>query len=72
MTLPADLDDAAAASRPLDGWPTGGRRPGSRHVGLNQGFISTPRHPFGGMKRAVSGEGIEEYLATKFVRMAYS
>jgi succinate-semialdehyde dehydrogenase/glutarate-semialdehyde dehydrogenase len=41
-------------------------------VGLNQGFVSNPAAPFGGVKHSGFGreggpEGIEEYLATKYV-----
>ncbi len=41
-------------------------------VGLNQGMISNPAAPFGGIKQSGFGreggpEGIEEYLATKYV-----
>ncbi|WSX88846.1 aldehyde dehydrogenase family protein [Micromonospora sp. NBC_00898] len=41
-------------------------------VGLNQGIVSNPAAPFGGMKQSGVGreggrEGIEEYLETKYV-----
>jgi succinate-semialdehyde dehydrogenase/glutarate-semialdehyde dehydrogenase len=41
-------------------------------VGLNQGIVSNPAAPFGGIKHSGFGreggpEGIEEYLATKYV-----
>jgi succinate-semialdehyde dehydrogenase/glutarate-semialdehyde dehydrogenase len=41
-------------------------------VGLNQGIVSNPAAPFGGVKQSGFGreggyEGIEEYLATKYV-----
>jgi succinate-semialdehyde dehydrogenase/glutarate-semialdehyde dehydrogenase len=41
-------------------------------VGLNQGLVSNPAAPFGGVKQSGFGreggyEGIEEYLATKYV-----
>src|SRR5579859_8075048 len=41
-------------------------------VGLNQGMVSNPAAPFGGIKQSVFGreggpEGIEEYLETKYV-----
>ena len=41
-------------------------------VGLNQGIVSNPAAPFGGVKHSGFGregghEGIEEYLATKYV-----
>jgi succinate-semialdehyde dehydrogenase/glutarate-semialdehyde dehydrogenase len=41
-------------------------------VGLNQGLVSNPAAPFGGIKQSGFGreggpEGIEEYLATKYV-----
>lgn len=44
-------------------------------VGLNQGIISNPAAPFGGVKQSGFGreggfEGIEEYLETKYVAMA--
>jgi succinate-semialdehyde dehydrogenase/glutarate-semialdehyde dehydrogenase len=43
-------------------------------VGLNQGIVSNPAAPFGGVKQSGVGreggpEGIEEYLATKYVAM---
>jgi succinate-semialdehyde dehydrogenase/glutarate-semialdehyde dehydrogenase len=44
-------------------------------VGLNQGIVSNPAAPFGGVKHSGIGreggtEGIGEYLATKYVAMA--
>jgi succinate-semialdehyde dehydrogenase / glutarate-semialdehyde dehydrogenase len=44
-------------------------------VGLNQGLVSNPAAPFGGLKHSGFGreggaEGIEEYLATKYVAVA--
>ncbi|WP_309233873.1 aldehyde dehydrogenase family protein [Micromonospora sp. ATA51] len=41
-------------------------------VGLNQGIVSNPAAPFGGMKQSGVGreggrEGIEEYLETKYI-----
>jgi succinate-semialdehyde dehydrogenase/glutarate-semialdehyde dehydrogenase len=41
-------------------------------IGLNQGMVSNPAAPFGGVKQSGFGreggrEGIEEYLATKYV-----
>jgi succinate-semialdehyde dehydrogenase/glutarate-semialdehyde dehydrogenase len=44
-------------------------------VGLNQGIVSNPAAPFGGIKASGLGreggpEGIEEYLETKYVGLA--
>ena len=44
-------------------------------VGLNQGIVSNPAAPFGGVKQSGFGreggfEGIEEYLETKYVGIA--
>jgi succinate-semialdehyde dehydrogenase/glutarate-semialdehyde dehydrogenase len=44
-------------------------------VGLNQGIVSNPAAPFGGVKHSGYGreggtEGIEEYLETKYVGIA--
>jgi succinate-semialdehyde dehydrogenase/glutarate-semialdehyde dehydrogenase len=44
-------------------------------VGLNQGLVSNPAAPFGGVKQSGFGreggpEGIEEYLATKYVAIS--
>lgn len=44
-------------------------------VGLNQGIVSNPAAPFGGVKQSGFGreggfEGIEEYLETKYVSIA--
>ena len=41
-------------------------------IGLNQGIVSNPAAPFGGVKQSGFGreggyEGIEEYLETKYV-----
>lgn len=41
-------------------------------VGLNQGIVSNPAAPFGGVKHSGFGreggpEGIEEYLSVKYV-----
>jgi len=41
-------------------------------VGINQGIVSNPAAPFGGVKMSGLGreggtEGIEEYLETKYV-----
>ena len=43
-------------------------------VGLNQGLVSNPAAPFGGVKQSGFGreggaEGIDEYLETKYVAM---
>src|SRR6476619_3128203 len=60
-----DLDTALALSERLD---TG-------MVGINQGVVSNPAAPFGGVKHAGFGreggaEGIEEYLETRYVGIA--
>ena len=44
-------------------------------VGINQGIVSNPAAPFGGVKASGIGreggnEGIEEYLETKYVGIA--
>ena len=44
-------------------------------VGLNQGVVSNPAAPFGGVKQSGFGreggfEGIDEYLETKYVAVA--
>ena len=44
-------------------------------IGINQGIISNPAAPFGGVKASGFGreggfEGIEEYLETKYVGIA--
>ena len=44
-------------------------------VGLNQGMVSNPAAPFGGVKQSGFGreggrEGIDEYLETKYVAIA--
>jgi succinate-semialdehyde dehydrogenase/glutarate-semialdehyde dehydrogenase len=43
-------------------------------VGLNQGIVSNPAAPFGGVKQSGFGreggfEGISEYLETKYVAL---
>ena len=45
-------------------------------VGLNQGMVSNPAAPFGGIKHSGVGreggyEGIEEYLETKYCAVSY-
>jgi succinate-semialdehyde dehydrogenase/glutarate-semialdehyde dehydrogenase len=57
-----DLDRAL---RVVEGLDTG-------MVGLNQGMVSNPAAPFGGVKQSGIGreggpEGIEAYLSTKYV-----
>jgi succinate-semialdehyde dehydrogenase / glutarate-semialdehyde dehydrogenase len=57
-----DLDRAIRVSERLE---TG-------MIGLNQGIVSNPAAPFGGVKQSGFGreggrEGIEEYLETKYV-----
>ena len=44
-------------------------------VGVNQGIVSNPAAPFGGVKQSGFGreggfEGIDEYLETKYVALA--
>jgi succinate-semialdehyde dehydrogenase/glutarate-semialdehyde dehydrogenase len=44
-------------------------------VGINQGIVSNPAAPFGGVKQSGFGreggpEGIEEYLSVKYVGIA--
>jgi succinate-semialdehyde dehydrogenase/glutarate-semialdehyde dehydrogenase len=44
-------------------------------VGVNQGIVSNPAAPFGGVKQSGFGreggfEGIDEYLETKYVGLA--
>ena len=56
---------AAGRSRVAEGLETG-------MVGINQGIVSNPAAPFGGVKQSGFGreggaEGIEEYLETKYV-----
>jgi succinate-semialdehyde dehydrogenase/glutarate-semialdehyde dehydrogenase len=46
-------------------------------VGLNQGLVSNPAAPFGGVKQSGLGreggpEGIDEYLSTKYVALHVS
>ena len=60
-----DLDRALRVSERLD---TG-------MVGLNQGVVSNPAAPFGGVKQSGLGReggrvGIEEFLETKYVAVA--
>src|SRR6266545_505168 len=55
------------AFRVIEGLETG-------MIGLNQGMVSNPAAPFGGVKQSGFGreggkEGIEEYLETKYVAM---
>ena len=52
-----------------------GREAQTGMVGLNQGIVSNPAAPFGGVKASGFGreggpEGIDEYLAIKYVAMA--
>ena len=58
-------NDLKRALRVVEGLETG-------MVGLNQGMVSNPAAPFGGVKQSGFGreggaEGIEEYLETKYV-----
>jgi succinate-semialdehyde dehydrogenase / glutarate-semialdehyde dehydrogenase len=60
--------DLSRALRVAEGLETG-------MVGLNQGIVSNPAAPFGGVKQSGFGreggaEGIEEYLETKYVGIA--
>jgi succinate-semialdehyde dehydrogenase/glutarate-semialdehyde dehydrogenase len=60
--------DFSRALRVAEGLETG-------MVGLNQGIVSNPAAPFGGVKHSGFGreggaEGIEEYLETKYVGIA--
>ena len=60
--------DLKRAFRVVEGLETG-------MVGLNQGLVSNPAAPFGGVKASGFGreggrEGIDEYLETKYVAMA--
>jgi succinate-semialdehyde dehydrogenase/glutarate-semialdehyde dehydrogenase len=60
--------DLARAFRISEGIETG-------MVGLNQGIVSNPAAPFGGVKQSGFGreggfEGIDEYLETKYVALA--
>ena len=60
--------DLKRAFRVVEGLETG-------MVGLNQGIVSNPAAPFGGVKASGFGreggaEGIEEYLEIKYVAMA--
>jgi succinate-semialdehyde dehydrogenase / glutarate-semialdehyde dehydrogenase len=60
-------NDLKRAFRVIEGLETG-------MVGLNQGMVSNPAAPFGGVKHSGFGreggaEGIDEYLETKYVAM---
>ncbi|MFN8076977.1 MAG: NAD-dependent succinate-semialdehyde dehydrogenase [Kineosporiaceae bacterium] len=60
--------DLSRALRVAEGLETG-------MVGINQGIVSNPAAPFGGVKQSGTGreggaEGIEEYLETKYVGIA--
>jgi succinate-semialdehyde dehydrogenase / glutarate-semialdehyde dehydrogenase len=60
--------DVKRAFRVVEGLETG-------MVGLNQGMVSNPAAPFGGVKASGFGreggpEGIDEYLSIKYVAMA--
>jgi succinate-semialdehyde dehydrogenase/glutarate-semialdehyde dehydrogenase len=60
--------DIKRAVRVVEGLETG-------MIGLNQGMVSNPAAPFGGIKHSGFGreggpEGIEEYLATKYVAVS--
>jgi succinate-semialdehyde dehydrogenase/glutarate-semialdehyde dehydrogenase len=60
--------DASRVIRIYEGLETG-------MVGINQGIVSNPAAPFGGVKASGFGreggtEGIEEYLETKYVGLA--
>jgi succinate-semialdehyde dehydrogenase / glutarate-semialdehyde dehydrogenase len=60
--------DLSRALRMAEGLETG-------MVGLNQGLVSNPAAPFGGVKQSGFGreggfEGIDEYLETKYVAVA--
>ena len=60
--------DVKRAIRVCEGLETG-------MVGLNQGMVSNPAAPFGGVKQSGFGreggrEGIQEYLETKYVALA--
>jgi succinate-semialdehyde dehydrogenase / glutarate-semialdehyde dehydrogenase len=59
--------DLARAFRVCEGLQTG-------MIGLNQGLVSNPAAPFGGVKQSGFGreggfEGISEYLETKYVAL---
>ena len=61
--------DHARVIRVYEGLETG-------MVGINQGIVSNPAAPFGGVKASGFGreggtEGIEEYLETKYVGLAF-
>jgi succinate-semialdehyde dehydrogenase/glutarate-semialdehyde dehydrogenase len=63
-------NDVKRALRVVEGLETG-------MVGLNQGMVSNPAAPFGGIKQSGFGreggpEGIEEYLETKYVAVNLS
>ncbi len=60
--------DLQRALRVCEGLETG-------MIGLNQGMVSNPAAPFGGVKQSGFGreggyEGIEEYLETKYVAVS--
>ncbi len=60
--------DLARAFRVAEGVETG-------MIGLNQGLVSNPAAPFGGVKQSGFGreggfEGIDEYLETKYIALA--
>src|SRR5690606_35443248 len=64
----AFTQDLSRAIRVSEGLETG-------MVGINQGVVSNPAAPFGGVKASGFGreggaEGIEEYLETKYVGIA--
>jgi len=64
----AFTQDASRMIRVYEGLDTG-------MVGINQGIVSNPAAPFGGVKASGFGreggtEGIEEYLETKYVGIA--
>ncbi|VXC49763.1 NAD-dependent succinate-semialdehyde dehydrogenase [Aeromicrobium sp. 9AM] len=64
----AFTSDLSRAVRVYEGLETG-------MVGINQGIVSNPAAPFGGVKASGFGreggaEGIEEYLETKYVGLA--
>ena len=62
-------------TRDLDRALRVGERLETGMVGLNQGIVSNPAAPFGGVKASGFGreggrEGIDEYLEIKYVAMA--
>ena len=65
---PTVLTDVPATARLSEALETG-------MVGINQGIVSNPAGPFGGVKHSGLGreggdEGIEEYLDTKYLAVA--